>query len=66
MMCAVEFQPGAVPGSAAAVVADLRERGVFTRYRADMVFFAPPLVIKEAELEELCDTAVATVRDVAR
>jgi putrescine aminotransferase len=65
MMCAVEFQPGAVAGGGGAVAAELRKRGVFTRYRADMLFFAPPLVIKEAELEELCDAAVAATKDVA-
>ncbi len=65
MMCAVEFQPGAFAGSAGAVAAELRRRGVFTRYRADILMFAPPLVIKEAELEELCDAAVSATRDVA-
>ena len=65
MMGAVELKPGMVPGGGAAVAAELRQRGLFTRYRADILMFAPPLVIKEAELEELCDAAVAASRHVA-
>jgi adenosylmethionine-8-amino-7-oxononanoate aminotransferase len=65
MMGAVELKPGAVPGGGAAVVAELRRRGLFTRYRADIVMVAPPLVTKEAELEELGDILVSTIRDVA-
>ncbi|HEX2513903.1 MAG TPA: aspartate aminotransferase family protein [Chloroflexota bacterium] len=64
MMGAVELQPGAIPGSAGAVVAELKRRGVFTRYRNDTVMLAPPLVIAEAELEELADTLAATLADL--
>jgi len=66
MMAAVELAEGAVPGGGAAVLAELKRRGVFTRYRNDIVMFAPPLVIKEEELEELSDIVVGTVRDLAR
>jgi adenosylmethionine-8-amino-7-oxononanoate aminotransferase len=31
----------------------MRERGLFTRTRNDIVMFAPPLVITETELDEL-------------
>jgi adenosylmethionine-8-amino-7-oxononanoate aminotransferase len=46
------------------VVAELKRRGVFTRYRNDTVMLAPPLVIAEAELEELADTLAATLGDL--
>jgi len=65
MMAAVELQEGAVKGSAGAVVAALKERGVFTRHRNETIMLAPPLVIKEEELEELCDTVIKTVRERA-
>jgi adenosylmethionine-8-amino-7-oxononanoate aminotransferase len=66
LMGAVELVPGAVPGGAGAVVAELRRRGLFTRYRAEHVMVAPPLVIREAELDELVGTLGATVRDLAQ
>ena len=59
-----ELQPDAIPGGAGAVVAELKRRGVFTRYRNDTVMLAPPLVIAEAELEELADTLAATLGDL--
>jgi adenosylmethionine-8-amino-7-oxononanoate aminotransferase len=65
MMGAVELHPGAVPGSAAAVVAEMKRRGVFTRHRNDSVLLAPPLVIAEAELEELVDVLAGTLRDLS-
>jgi len=65
MMSAFDLHEGAVKGSAGAVVAAMKDRGVFTRHRNDTVMFAPPLVIQEAELEELCDTAISTVHDLA-
>jgi adenosylmethionine-8-amino-7-oxononanoate aminotransferase len=66
MMAAVEMKPGTVQGAAAAVGAEMRRRGVFTRVRGEMVMAAPPLVIKEAELEELCDVLIGSVRDLAK
>ncbi len=65
LMGAVELEPGAIPGSAGAVVAEMKRRGVFTRYRNDSVILAPPLVIAENELEELADVLAATVRDLS-
>jgi adenosylmethionine-8-amino-7-oxononanoate aminotransferase len=65
MMGAVELKPGAVPGSGAAVAAEMRRRGLFTRFRGEILTVAPPLVIKEAELEELADILVGTVRGLA-
>jgi putrescine aminotransferase len=65
MMGAVELKPGAIAGGAGAVVAELKARGLFTRYRNDSILVAPPLVIADAELEELGDILVATVRDLA-
>jgi adenosylmethionine-8-amino-7-oxononanoate aminotransferase len=47
-------------------VAELKRRGVFTRHRNDTVMVAPPLVIAEAELEELVDVLAGTVRDLTR
>ena len=64
MMGAVDLDPAAVPGSAAAVVAEMKRRGVFTRHRNDTVMLAPPLVIAEAELEELVDVLAGTLRDL--
>jgi adenosylmethionine-8-amino-7-oxononanoate aminotransferase len=66
MMAAFDLHEGAVQGGAAAVVAAMKECGVFTRHRSDTVMLAPPLVIKEEELEELSDTTISTVRDLAR
>jgi adenosylmethionine-8-amino-7-oxononanoate aminotransferase len=65
LMGAVELEPGAIPGSAGAVVAEMKRRGLFTRHREDIVMVAPPLVIKEEELEELGDILVGTVRELA-
>ena len=65
MMAAVDVDPGTLPGSAPAVVAELKRRGVFTRHRNDTVMVAPPLVIAEAELEELADTLAATLADLS-
>jgi putrescine---pyruvate transaminase len=65
LMGAVEVDPGAIPGSAGAVVAELKRRGVFTRHRNDSVLLAPPLVIAEAELEELADVLAGTLRDLS-
>lgn len=53
LMGAVEFNPGAVPGGVPALAKAMRERGLFTRTRNDIVMFAPPLVITETELDEL-------------
>jgi putrescine---pyruvate transaminase len=66
MMAGVELKPGAVKGSAGAVVAEMKRRGVFTRHRNDSVVVAPPLVIQEEELDELCDVLVGTVNDLCR
>ena len=66
MMGAVDLDPAAVPGSAAALVGEMKRRGVFTRHRNDTVMVAPPLVIAEAELEELVDVLAGTLRDLAR
>jgi putrescine---pyruvate transaminase len=65
LMAGIELRPDAIPGSVGAVIAELKRRGVFTRYRADTICLAPPLVIKEEELEELCETVVSTVREMA-
>ncbi len=65
MMGAVDLQPGAISGGGAAVVAEMKRRGVFTRYRNDTVMVAPPLVILEDELDELTDVLATTVRDLA-
>ena len=65
MMGAVELKSGALPGGGAAVAAELRRRGVFTRFRADIVAVAPPLVIKEDELSELTDALAGSVKDLA-
>ena len=66
MMAGIELRPGAFNGGASAVIAELKVRGVFTRYRLNSICLAPPLVIKEAELEELCDIVVGTIRDLAK
>ena len=63
MMAGIELDGKVV--SAAAVIAELKERGVFTRHRLDSIVLAPPLVIKEEELDELCTTVVSTIRDLA-
>jgi adenosylmethionine-8-amino-7-oxononanoate aminotransferase len=64
MMAGIELDPKSV--SAGAVIARLKERGVFTRHRLDTICLAPPLVIKEDELDELCATVISTVRELAR
>ncbi|HEU5315148.1 MAG TPA: aspartate aminotransferase family protein [Chloroflexota bacterium] len=64
MMAGVELRSEVA--SAARVVATMKERGVFTRHRNDTICLAPPLVIKEDELDELCDTVITTVRESAR
>ena len=63
MMAGIELDGKAV--NAGAVIAELKERGVFTRHRLDSIVLAPPLVITEEELEELCSTVVSTIRDLA-
>ena len=63
MMAGIELDPKAV--NAAAIIAELKQRGVFTRHRLDSIALAPPLVIKEEELDELCTTVVSTIRDLA-
>ncbi|HET7769925.1 MAG TPA: aspartate aminotransferase family protein [Chloroflexota bacterium] len=63
MMAGIELDGKAV--NAAAVIAELKERGVFTRHRLDSIVLAPPLVITEEELDELCSTVVSTIRDLA-
>lgn len=65
MMGAVELKPGAVAGGGAAVVAELKRRGLFTRFRGEIVMVAPPLVITESELDELGDILVSSIRDLA-
>ncbi len=65
MMAGIELRPDRVPGSAGAVIAELKRRGVFTRHRLDTICLSPTLVIKEEELEELCDVVIQTVRDLA-
>jgi putrescine---pyruvate transaminase len=66
MMAGIELRPESFDGGAAAVIAELKVRGVFTRYRLNSICLAPPLVIKEAELDELCDIVIATIRDLAK
>lgn len=66
MMAGVELKPGGVRGGAPAVIAELRRRGVFTRLRGETLCVAPPLVIQEAELDELCDLVVGTVQELAQ
>jgi len=63
MMAGIELRSEAV--NAASVIARLKECGVFTRHRLDTICLAPPLVIKEDELEELCATVISTVRELA-
>jgi adenosylmethionine-8-amino-7-oxononanoate aminotransferase len=65
MMGAVELHAGAVAGGGPAVIAELKRRGIFTRCRADNVAVAPPLVIAEADLDEIVDVLGATIRDLA-
>ncbi|MBI3972793.1 MAG: aspartate aminotransferase family protein [Chloroflexi bacterium] len=65
MMAAVEVKPNAINGGGAAIAAELKRRGLFTRFRADIVMFAPPLVIQEDELDELVEIVVSTVRDLS-
>ena len=65
MMAGIELNPGAIEGGAGAVIAGLKQRGVFTRYRGDTICLAPPLVTKEEELDELCDSVISTIRDLA-
>ncbi len=44
---------------------DLREeRGIITRFIGDHVLFAPPLVVSEAEVDQIIDATVAAVRAV--
>jgi adenosylmethionine-8-amino-7-oxononanoate aminotransferase len=65
MLAGVEFVPQAFPGTAGAVVAEAKRRGIFTRHRADNVMVAPPLVIAEAELDELVDGLSTIIHDLA-
>ncbi len=46
----------------ARVQAEMIKRGVVTRVRGDSVFFAPPLVITEAQVDRL----VSVVRDAVK
>lgn len=64
MMGAVELTPGAISGSAGAVVAEAKRRGLFTRYRNESVMVAPPLVIDEQILDELVTILASTIRDL--
>ena len=68
MMAAVEFQPGvAAPAGqlGAKVIRACRQRGLFTRFREDIVMLAPPLVIRESELDEVTTTLREAVTEVA-
>jgi adenosylmethionine-8-amino-7-oxononanoate aminotransferase len=44
------------------VIQEMMKRGVVTRYRADHVFFAPPLVVSEEQVDRL----VAVTRDAVK
>ena len=68
MMAAVEFQPGAAAPAGqlgAKVIRACRQRGLFTRFREDIVMLAPPLVIRESELAEVTTTLREAVAEVA-
>lgn len=72
MLARVEFvdNPGTKQSFPAAarygdrVVAELRSRGVITRNRADVVCFAPPLIVTNQQIDELVDTLRAAVKAV--
>ncbi len=63
-MGAVELEPGAIPGSAGAGVAEMKRRGC-SPATVTTASTRPPLVIAENELEELADVLAATVRDLS-
>jgi adenosylmethionine-8-amino-7-oxononanoate aminotransferase len=44
------------------VIQEMMKRGVITRYRADHIFFAPPLVVSEEQVDRL----VAVTRDAVK
>ena len=68
VLAAVEFQPGvAAPAGqlGAKVIRACRQRGLFTRFCEDIVMLAPPLVIRESELDEVTTTLREAVTEVA-
>ena len=42
----------------------LKQRGVLTRFRGDAIFYAPPLVISEAEVDRLVSVTRDAVKSV--
>jgi putrescine aminotransferase len=63
MMAAVEFREGS--GLAVKVLAEARRRGLFTRYRNDILCLAPPLVTTDAQLDEITGIVRDAVQAVA-
>ncbi len=63
MMAAVEFRPSAGIGQRA--IAEARRRGLITRFRADIVMLAPPLVTTDIELDEMTGILRDSITTVA-
>ena len=47
------------------VIRACRQRGLITRFREDIVMLAPPLVIRESELDEVTTTLREAIAEVA-
>ena len=47
------------------VYEELKQRGVLTRFRGDAIFYAPPLVISEAQVDKLIAATRDSIQTVA-
>ncbi|MNW14526.1 Omega-amino acid--pyruvate aminotransferase [compost metagenome] len=66
LVAGVELEPRPGQPGVRAYEAFLKclERGVLVRYTGDILAFSPPLIISEAEIDQLFDTVRQALNDV--
>ncbi len=66
MVAGIELEPRAGQPGARGYEAFLKclERGVLVRYTGDILAFSPPLIITEAQIEEMFDTVKTVLQEV--
>jgi len=60
----LEPQPGKPGSRGYQVFLRCLERGVLTRYTADILAFSPPLIVEPAQIEQLFDTMAQVLRSI--
>ena len=60
----LEPQPGKPGSRGYQVFLRCLERGVLTRYTADILAFSPPLIVETAQIEQLFDTMAQVLRSI--